>query len=84
MGNLKMMSNIAGARQLSKNEQKNVMGGACCKTGGCCDPAAECCTIPVPGNPYCGTNNGACQFLFPSVWIACGGGTYPDGSTHCV
>ncbi len=79
MNNLKMMSSIKNARQLTKNEQKNVTGGmSCCKTGGCCDPIAECCTINIP-NCVPG-----CSFLFPSQWIACGGSTYPDGSTHCV
>jgi hypothetical protein len=40
---MKKMINVAGARQLSKNEQKNVMGGSCCTTGGCCDPILDCC-----------------------------------------
>uniref|UniRef100_UPI004049C0A5 hypothetical protein n=1 Tax=Fulvivirga sp. TaxID=1931237 RepID=UPI004049C0A5 len=44
---MKKIMNIAGARQLSKNEQKNVMGGMMGETwpcpAGCCCPITECC-----------------------------------------
>jgi hypothetical protein len=53
---MKKMMNVTGARQLSKNEQKNVMGGMGMMMR-CCDPILECCQP----NPW--WYPGQCQFL---------------------
>lgn len=72
---LKNILKMEGAKTLSKNEQKNLMGGFQCPNIGPsnCDPNNECCKICS-----CGTNN-----VFWQMSLACPSG-YHDTGSSCV
>ena len=58
---LKNILNLAGVKELSKNEQKNVKGGRC----GNCNPAEDCCHLcQSNGCVYlsCGSCPGNCSW----------------------
>jgi hypothetical protein len=66
---MKKMMNVAGARQLSKNEQKNVVGGMASMNCGGCNPLIDCC---VPNqDTACESLFPGCSYLYQSEWNQC-------------
>lgn len=56
---LKNILKIAGVKELSKNEQKNVKGGACCNPEEqCCQPVGSFWAFPCTGCQYCLSRDG--------------------------
>ena len=69
---LKNILKLAGAKELSKFDQKSMNGSGPLKpsNGGCCNPTNSCCTpCPTPTCP--GWGNSSCQYLYTSGNLCC-------------
>jgi len=65
---LKNILKLNGAKQLTKGEQNEILGGGRLKKRGCCDPANDCCVPqPIPdtcARAGCASNDPNCQYAY--------------------